>query len=141
VSGWLLDVNILLCCGWKSHANHTEILGWLLRANDWATCPITESGFVRISMTAPYQAAFDDARRSLATLRALKGHRFVIDDMGADSLPLLTSYKDTTDAHLVILARRHGLKLATLDGALIAKPWAVGVAENSLVSRPTPTAV
>ena len=42
-------------------------------------------------------------------------------------------YKDTTDAHLVTLAKRHGLKLATLDGTLIAKPWAVGVAENPLL--------
>ena len=40
--------------------------------------------------------------------------------------------KDTTDAHLVTLARRHGLKLATLDEILITKPWAVGIAENPL---------
>ena len=40
--------------------------------------------------------------------------------------------KDTTDAHLVTLAKRHGLKLATLDATLIAKPWAAGIAENSL---------
>ena len=31
------------------------------------------------------------------------------------------------------LARRHGLKLATLDGTLLAKPWAAGVAENPLL--------
>jgi len=41
--------------------------------------------------------------------------------------------KDTTDAHLVTLAKRHGLKLATLDGTLIGKPWAAGVAENPLL--------
>jgi predicted nucleic acid-binding protein len=45
--------------------------------------------------------------------------------------------KDTTDAHLVTLAKRHGLKLATLDGMLIAKPWAAGVAESPLL-QPTP---
>ena len=44
--------------------------------------------------------------------------------------------KDTTDAHLVTLAKRHGLKLATLDEALLAKPWAAGVAENPLL-QPT----
>ncbi|MGH9928513.1 MAG: hypothetical protein ACREA9_04690 [Pyrinomonadaceae bacterium] len=52
--------------------------------------------------------------------------------MDAASLPVLASYKEITDAHLVILARRHGLKLATLDLALIGKPWAAGVAENPL---------
>ena len=123
---------MLLACGWKSHADHSTLLGWLLQANDWATCPITESGFMRISMTTAYQAAFENARKSLATLRALRGHRFVADDVEADLLPVLTSYKDTTDAHLVTLAKRHGLKLATLDEALLAKSWAAGIAENPL---------
>jgi toxin-antitoxin system PIN domain toxin len=136
VSGCLLDVNVLLACGWKSHADHSTLLGWLLQVNDWATCPVTESGFMRISMTTAYQATFDHARKSLATLRALRGHRFVADDVEAALLPVLTSYKDTTDAHLVTLAKRHGLKLATLDGTLIAKPWAAGVAENPLL-QPT----
>ena len=133
MSGCLLDVNVLLACGWKSHADHSTLLGWLLQVNDWATCPITESGFIRISMTTAYQATFDNAQKSLATLRALRGHRFVVDDVEAALLPVLTSYRDTTDAHLVTLAKRHGLKLATLDGTLIAKPWAAGVAENPLL--------
>lgn len=69
MSGWLLDVNALLGCAWKSHANHVALLRWLLQVGDWATCPITESGFVRISMTTAYKAVFEDARKSLATLR------------------------------------------------------------------------
>jgi predicted nucleic acid-binding protein len=132
VKGWLLDVNILLGCSWKSHADHSALLDWLLHADEWATCPITELGFVRVSMTTAYQASFEDAQKSLATLRALPGHRFVLDDLDASSLPTLSSYKETTDAHLVTLATRHGLKLATLDAGLITKPWAVGVAENPL---------
>lgn len=108
MNGWLLDVNVLLACGWKSHADHVALLDWLLHASEWATCPLTESGFVRISMTTAYRAAFDDARKSLATLRALKGHRFVVDDVDAASLPLLASYSETTDAHLVTLAKRQG---------------------------------
>jgi hypothetical protein len=35
----------------------------------------------------------------------------------------------------VIQAKRHRLKLATLDGMLIAKPWAAGVAENPLLQQ------
>lgn len=132
MSGWLLDVNVLLGCGWKSHADHQALLGWLLQVSDWATCPLTESGFMRISMTTAYQATFDDARKSLSTLRALRSHRFLSDDVDAALLPVLTSYKDTTDAHLVTLAKRHGLKLATLDATLLGKPWAAGVAENPL---------
>lgn len=132
MSGWLLDANVLLGCGWKSHPKHPDLLSWLLQLEDWGTCPVTESAFMRISMTTAYQATFDDARRSLATLNALRRHRFISDDVGAASLPALSSYKDTTDAHLVTLAKRYGLKLATLDAGLLAKPWAVGVAENPL---------
>jgi uncharacterized protein len=133
MSGWLLDVNVLLGCGWKSHADHEILLCWLLQVNDWGTCPITESGFVRISMTTAYQATFDDALMSLASLRALPAHRFITDDVNAASLPRLESYKDTTDAHLVTLAKRRGLKLATLDAVLIAQTWAASVAENPLL--------
>ena len=132
MSGWLLDVNVLLGCGWKSHANHAALLDWLLQTPDWATCGITELGFVRISMTPAYQAMFDDARKSLMTLRELKGHRFLIDDVDAAALPAVTAYKDVTDAHLVTLAGRYGLKLATLDASLLAKSWAEGIAENPL---------
>lgn len=140
MSGWLLNVNVLLGCGWKSHAENVLLLGWLLQANDWATCPLTESGFMRISMTTAYQANFVDARKSLGTLRALRGHRFLTDDVQVSSWPVLSSYRDTTDAHLVTLAKHHGLKLATLDGGLIGKPWAMGIAENPLMSqKPTST--
>jgi predicted nucleic acid-binding protein len=140
VNRWLLDVNVLLGCGWKNHTDNSALLGWLLQATGWATCPLTESGFMRISMTTAYQAGFDDARKSLATLRALAGHRFLTDDVEAAMLPVLSRYKDTTDAHLVTLAKRHGLKLATLDETLLGKPWAVGVAENPLLSpKPAPT--
>lgn len=136
MSGWLLDINVLLGCGWKTHANNQALLDWLLQVDEWATCPLTELGFVRISMTTAYRATFDDARKSLATLRALPGHLFLSDGVEAASLPVLSSYKDTTDAHLVTLAKRHGLKLATLDATLLAKAWATGVVENPL---PQPT--
>jgi predicted nucleic acid-binding protein len=109
-----------------------------VQVNEWATCPLTESGFVRISMTTAYQATFADARKSLATLRALPGHRFLSDGVEAASQPVLSSYKDTTDAHLVTLAKRHGMKLATLDTTLLAKPWAAGVAENPCRNQQNP---
>jgi hypothetical protein len=37
---------------------------------------------------------------------------------------------------LVRLAVHHGLKLATLDMALLAKPWASGLAINPIVETP-----
>ena len=133
MNGGLLDVNVLLGCAWKNHAGHPALLDWLLKGHAWATCPLVESGFMRISMTTAYGASFEDARKSLSTLRALAGHRFLADDVEAAFLPVLSSYKDTTDAHLVTLAKRHALKLATLDATLLGKPWADGLAENPLL--------
>ena len=57
-----------------------------------------------------------------ALLGLLAGHRFLSDDVHAALLPAFSSYKHTTDAHLVTLAKRHQVKLATLDTALIAQP-------------------
>lgn len=127
---WLLDVNVLLGCCWTNHADHMALFTWLTSVGQWATCPISELGFLRISMTIAYRASFEDARKSLSSLRSLGAHRFLVDDIDIAALPALASYKETTDAHLVTLAKR--LKLATLDTGLIAKPWAVGVAENPL---------
>jgi predicted nucleic acid-binding protein len=52
------------------------------------------------------------------------------DATRAQSLPSVRTSKDVTDAHLVNLARRYRLKLATFDTALCEKEWARGVAED-----------
>ena len=53
-----------------------------------------------------------------------------LHDIQARSPPQVATTKDVTDAHLVELARRNGLKLATFDATLCAKEWARGIAEN-----------
>lgn len=47
----LLDVNLLVALAWPNHVHHQAALGWFQRnqAAGWATCPLTESGFVRVS--------------------------------------------------------------------------------------------
>lgn len=128
----LLDVNLLLACAWSGHADHARANRWLNSASAFATAPITQMGFLRVSMSTAYNASFADARTALAAILQMKSHRFLTDATQADSLPTLTSSKDVTDAHLVRLAASHGLKLATLDGSLTKKPWAAGIAENPL---------
>lgn len=78
---------------------------------------------MRVSLSPAYAASWKDANRSLRDLLNRPSHRFLADDVsGLDSVE--TSYKDSTDAHLVCLVIRHGLRLATLDKALTAKLWA-----------------
>jgi uncharacterized protein len=122
------DVNLLLAYGWKSHPEHPKARIWLGGLSDFSTCPITELGFLRVSMSPAYKADFNSALTVLNAIRKLNGARFLYDDSPAANLPLLSSYKDVTDAYLVTLARSHGLRLATLDSKLIAEVWAAGIA-------------
>jgi uncharacterized protein len=131
---WLLDVNLILATRWSTHPEHVEAAAWLDSVEEFYTSPITELGFLRVSLSPGYAATWEAVAESLEKLRERSSFRFLADDAEAAASPQ-TSYKDTTDAHLVVLARRHGLKLATLDRSLVAKPWAAGVAVNPLLAE------
>lgn len=124
----LLDVNVLVACAWQSHADHVRANRWLDRTRGFATTAVTEMGFLRVSMSPAFGASFADAVEALTAIVAMGGHRFVRDDTRAGALPAVRTSKDVTDAHLVRLAARHRMKLATLDAALCAQPWAREVA-------------
>ncbi len=126
----LLDVNFLIACGWESHAEYIRASRWLSRAKSFATCPISEMGFLRVSLSAAFGASFEDAMAALDAIASMRTHRFLRDATRAQSLPPVSTSKDVTDAHLVGLARRYRLKLATFDAALCDKEWARGVAED-----------
>jgi predicted nucleic acid-binding protein len=128
----LLDVNLLLASGWTVHDDHTEANRWLDSAGTFATCPATQMGFIRVSIGPGYGASFPDAVRVLRAITGMSNHRFIPDATTADSLPEVGSHRDVSGAHLVRLAAKNRLKLATLDDGLCLKPWARGVAENPI---------
>ncbi|HEY2719092.1 MAG TPA: TA system VapC family ribonuclease toxin [Solirubrobacteraceae bacterium] len=118
----MLDVNALIALAWDSHVHHARMSSWFAenRAHGWATCPVTESGFVRISSNPkvmPSAIGVDSARAVLAGLRALDGHRFLSDDVSlADNdVPTIHGHRQVTDAHLLTLARRSDMSLLTFD--------------------------
>ena len=126
MSGSLLDVNALVALAWDSHVHHTVIRSWFARNSEqgWATCPITESGFVRVSSNPkvlPSPIGVEAARRVLSALRSLAGHQFLIDDVSMTDadVPRLFGHRQITDAHLLALVRRQGLRLLTFDSALV----------------------
>lgn len=93
-------------------------------SHGWATCPATESGFVRVSTNPKVLASpigIADARRVLSALRGTNGHRFLVDDVSlADGdIPPIAGYRQVTDAHLLTLARRRGVRLVTFDVAIV----------------------
>ena len=118
MSSRLLDVDLLVACGWQSHGRHREANRWLSAQAEFFTCAPSQMGFLRVSMSPAYRVSFEEARAALADIFALPAHRFLADATEASALPWLSSRHEISDAHLATLARKHQLQLATLDEAL-----------------------
>lgn len=121
----LLDVNALIALAWDSHVHHAAMRRWFAdhAAQGWASCPITESGFVRVSSNTkalPHAIAPSAAREVLAALRAAGDHRFVADDVSLTDpdVPAIDGHRQVTDVHLLVLARRAGMRMVTFDAGL-----------------------
>ena len=122
---YLLDVNALVALGFLQHEFHERVATWV-RASiakgtvELATCSITELGFVRILVQAPqYGFAVPQARDLLLKLKAASALKFISDDHDISHLAAwIKTAKQTTDGHLVQLAKAKGAILATLDNRI-----------------------
>jgi predicted nucleic acid-binding protein len=121
---YLLDINALLALGFVKHSLHERVEVWMssLSASEppiFATCALTELGFVRIlPQFTSFAIDVAAAKELLVKLKTDQRARFVFfaDDHGADRLPpWVKSHQQTTDGHLAELAKAHGAELATLD--------------------------
>lgn len=132
----LLDVNVLVALAWKNHIHHARAHAWFKRRREagWATCPLTQSGFVRVSSNRrviPEAKAPGEAMVVLRRIIDLPGHHFWHDDVSLARSPeaavdRIVGHRRVTDAHLVTLAIRRGGLLATFDrgiGQLVAQPF------------------
>ena len=130
----LLDVNALLALGWAEHEAHGAVVARLSQSGTrWATCPITQLGFVRLSSTAGIFSRTLNPAQAVAALQTLCAdaqHRFMAEHPSVTDCDFsaLTGPKQTTDAYLLALAQRHGLVLLTLDQRLV-RGMAGGTAE------------
>jgi hypothetical protein len=118
----LLDVNALVALAWDSHVHHAAIRTWFRDkgGSGWATCPITELGFVRVSSNPkvlPSSISPAAALGVLTALRAAGRHRFVPNDVSvvAADFPHISGHRQLTDALLLTLVRRSGMRLVTFD--------------------------
>lgn len=121
----LLDVNVLIALGWPNHDAHGAARAWFNREarHGWATCAVTESGFVRVSSNRRALATSTTPQNAIEMLRrltSLPGHTFWSDDLPlvvGDHLDptRMTGHRQVTDAHLVALCLRHSGRLATFD--------------------------
>jgi toxin-antitoxin system PIN domain toxin len=124
---FLLDVNALLALGFDRHEHHVRVAEWIRSlagdgVSEFATCSITELGFVRVLAQVPaYGFSVSQACDLLARLRSSRrvSLAFLPDDQDLSRLPAWAkTARQTTDGHLMQLARAHGANLATLDARI-----------------------
>ena len=126
--GHLLDTNVLIALLWPSHARHNLAVKWFSRqrVQGWATCSLTEAGFVRIVSNPAFSRDAVTSREAsglLAANTAAKDHAFWSCDLSfADAIafagPRLVGHQQVTDAYLLGLAVHQGGLLATLDESI-----------------------
>lgn len=119
----LLDVNVLLALSDPDHADHARVHEWAATglADGWASCAITENGFVRVLSQPRYPGALPVAE-ALAVLRRSTrsaAHEFWPCGLALTSDVLntlhLLGHRQITDAYLLALAVHHGGRLVSLD--------------------------
>jgi toxin-antitoxin system PIN domain toxin len=125
MKGRLLDTNLLIALLWPSHERHDVAVKWFTRnrRQGWATCPITQAGFVRIVSNPAFSRDAVQPREAvqvLAANTAAQDHLFWPDELpvaGAVAFAgvRLLGHQQVTDAFLLGLAIRRGGVLATLD--------------------------
>jgi toxin-antitoxin system PIN domain toxin len=129
MTGFLLDVNVLVALMWPAHVHHAQVHHWFARTAKagWATCPLTQSAVVRILSNPGFSR---DAVTPQEAVRLLKAnlnhptHRFWPDQISfvaaADPvLRQLTGHQQVTDVYLLGLARHRKGSLATMDRAIL----------------------
>lgn len=124
----LLDVNVLVALAWPNHVHHDAAHAWFSakRTIGWATCPITEAGFVRISCNPAAVRQTVTPGEAVALLQSLKqqeSHSFwpldiSIGELPEDILGRIQGYRQVTDALLLATAIQRQGQLATLDVGL-----------------------
>lgn len=124
----LLDVNVLVALAWPNHVHHQRARAFFAaeHVRGWATTPVTESGFVRVSSNRAALVTAGTPATALLAITAmtkLDGHVFWPDDVplltgGRGDPSLVTAHRHVTDAHLLALAERHGGQLVTLDAGV-----------------------
>jgi toxin-antitoxin system PIN domain toxin len=128
MSGFLLDVNVLIALLWPPHEAHRRAQRWFARNahQGWATCAMTEAGFVRIVSNPAFSRSAVSPRDALEVLQGNlqhPAHRFWTEDIGvaAAIAPFkrrLLGHQQITDAYLLGLAIHKKGRLATLDTSL-----------------------
>lgn len=124
----LLDVNVLIALFDAEHIHYETAHNWFGRTSrgTWATCPLTENGFVRIVSNPRYpgrRTTVADAIRRLRTACRSDDHVFWPDSASTlDQRHVLAEaiqgYRQITDVYLLALATKNDGILVTFDDSI-----------------------
>ena len=120
---YLLDINLLLALTDPMHIHHELSHHWFTEKGQqaWATCPLTENGFVRIASHPNYPNRPGNVPAVLSILRQVcesPGHHFWTEDLSILEIlepEAIITHAQITDVYLLGLAVSKQGKLATLD--------------------------
>lgn len=123
----LLDINVLLALLDSDHVDHSRAHDWLDDEIEtgWASCAITQNGFVRIISQPRYPSPISPAEAVDLLSRACVGghHEFwpcdisLLDARTVDS-SRVHGPRQVTDAYLLALATSHDGRFVTFDRLL-----------------------
>lgn len=124
----LLDVNVLLALLDSDHVDHKLAREWINAeiSYGWASCAITQNGFVRIASQPRYPGAVtpSQAIERLARASGSDHHQFwtcsvsLLDDQVIDR-SRLHGHRQVTDAYLLALATINDGRFVTFDRAIV----------------------
>jgi toxin-antitoxin system PIN domain toxin len=124
----LLDVNAVLALLDPAHVFHNAAHRWLEREPNAVlmTCPLVQNGVLRVAAQSTYPnrlGSCAEVRQVLAAFCADARHAFCPDDFSLlDDSALIDPGKLTpsrvTDLYLLLLARRHNVRLTTFDSRI-----------------------
>jgi toxin-antitoxin system PIN domain toxin len=121
----LLDTNVLLALAWPNHQHHATAHAWFGRhaRAGWATCALTQLGFIRLSSNPAYTPSNVTPAEAASLLHEMilhPAHEFWPSPTAAD--PTLFSYslghQQVNDAWLVDVVRRRSGRLVTFDARI-----------------------
>jgi toxin-antitoxin system PIN domain toxin len=129
----LLDVNVLLAIAWPNHQFHAAATAALSSRNRWATCALTQLGFIRLSSNPEVVVTAKSPPAAIGLLARLVADSLhvYLDSLPApasenwrDAFEKLLGHQQVTDAYLVRLAAANNAVLVTFDRRLENIPGA-----------------
>jgi uncharacterized protein len=125
---YLLDLNALIALADPDSIHYAAMQRWFDSAghHDWGVCPLTESGFVRVTTNPKYSGpnrTVAQASAILAELSKISGYRYwpITESWAELTAPFavrIKGHQQVTDAYLLGLAIRGDGVLVTFDTSI-----------------------